>query len=118
MWSDVFGIEIDGWYLDLPGLNCRDNAAREERPLGDWLMTTRGGHDHLVFKHLGITPRGLVLEETATHKQGGNVVVNKTELLQISEQPLDESLFEVPPDYKPAEKHTVQMSAEPQPSEP
>ena len=111
--------EIDGCYLDLPGLNCRDNAAHEDRPPGEWLMLIRGGAlDHLVFKHLGTAPRGLAVEESATQKQAGNVVVSKTELLKISEQPLDESLFEVPSNYNPAEKHMSQMGPDPQPSEP
>jgi len=38
--------------------------------------------------------------------------------LKISEQPLDESLFEVPSNYNPAEKHMSQMGPDPQPSEP
>jgi hypothetical protein len=105
-------VEIDGWYLDLPGLNCGEDSTRENfPPLGEWMMLVRGAaHDHLIFKNLGTPPRGLVVEESSTHRQAGNTIVNKTELLEASDQPLDESLFEVPPDYVPREKpesHTL-----------
>jgi len=97
--------DIDGWYVDLPGLNCR--AAMPERfpPfIGGWFVTREvGSHDHLIYKVEGSAPRGYTVEETSTQTAGGNVVVNKTELLEFSEQPLDESLFEIPGDYTPAE---------------
>jgi hypothetical protein len=50
------------------------------------------------------------VEETAKQRQAGNTIVNKTELVEVSDQPLDESLFEVPPDYVLKEKpegHTL-----------
>ena len=65
-------------------------------------MLVRGSvHDHPIFKILGTPPHGLVVEETAKQRQAGTVIVNKTELLEVSDQPLDEALFEVPPDYVP-----------------
>jgi len=116
-------VEIDGWYLDLPGLNCGEDSARENfPPLGEWMMLVRGAaHDHLIFNNLGTPPRGLIVEESSTQRQAGNTIVNKTELLEASDQPLDEALFEVPPDYVPREKpesHTLQKipdSNSPQP---
>jgi hypothetical protein len=116
-------VEIDGWYLDLPGLYCLEASTRENGPpIGSWLMLVRGDiHDHLIFKALGTPPRGLVLEETATQRQAGNTIVNKTELLEVSDQPLDEALFEVPPDYVPREKpegHTLHRIPDSNSSEP
>jgi hypothetical protein len=116
-------VEIVGWYLDLPGLNCGEDSARENfPPLGEWMMLVRGAaHDHLIFNNLGTPPRGLIVEESSTQRQAGNTIVNKTELLEASDQPLDEALFEVPPDYVPREKpesHTLQKipdSNNPQP---
>jgi hypothetical protein len=74
-------------------------------------MLVRGSiRDHMVFKITGAPPRGLVVQETAKQRQAGNTIVNKTELLQVSNQPHDEALFEVPPDYVPRENpegHTV-----------
>jgi hypothetical protein len=97
--------DIDGWYVDLPGLNCRTAMPERFPPfIGGWIVTREaGGHDHLVYKFEGTAPRGYAVEETSTERSGGNVVVNKTELLEFSEQPLDESLFEVPEDYTPGE---------------
>jgi hypothetical protein len=51
-----------------------------------------------------------IRRRVAKQRQAGNTIVNKTELLEVSDQPLDESLFEVPPDYVPREKpegHTL-----------
>jgi hypothetical protein len=105
-------VEIDGWYLDLPGLYCHEDSTHENGPpIAAWLMLVRGSiRDHMIFKIVGTPPRGLVVEETAKQRQAGNTIVNKTELLEASDQPLDESLFEVPPDYVLKEKlggHTL-----------
>ena len=99
-------VEIDGWYLDLPGLYCHENSTYENGPpIAGWLMLVRGSfRDHMIFKVLGTPPRGVVIEETATQRQAGNKIVNKTELLEVSDQPLDESLFEVPSDYVPRQR--------------
>jgi len=108
-------VEIDGWYLDLPGLHCRADSAREDRPpVMDWITLVRAGaHDHLIFKNHGPVPRGFKVEETATQRQAGNIIVNKIELLEVSDQPLDEALFEVPSDYVPRdlpERHILRDS--------
>lgn len=87
--------EIDGWYIDIPGMNCR--AAGTER-MG-WSMVWSGVQDRIVFKQLGATPLGLPVEKTETKTEAERVTVTKTEFLQISELPLDESLFEVPAGY-------------------
>ncbi len=88
-------IETDGWYIDIPGMYCR--ATGTER-MG-WSMASSGLQDRIVFKQLGAAPLGLPVEKTETKTEAGRVNVTKTELLQISEQPLDESLFEVPAGY-------------------
>lgn len=95
--------EADSWYLDLPGLNCRAETPRGFTPLVIGLVRALPGksHDRVVFKTNGIEPHGLVIEETSTQRSEGNVIVNKVELLEVSEQALDDSLFEVPADYAP-----------------
>ncbi len=105
-------VEIDGWYLDLPGLYCHENSSRlNAPPVTEWLMMVRGSiRDHMIFNVMGTSPRGLVVEETAKQEQDGNTIVNRTELIEVSTQSLDDSLFEVPPDYVPKEKpvgHTL-----------
>jgi hypothetical protein len=88
--------EIDGWYLDLPGLYCRGAS----KGMG-WIA---GGPriDRMVFKQLGTANRGFAIEENYKKSEDGYVFVHKTEMLQISEKPLDDSLFEIPADYSPA----------------
>jgi len=107
-------VEADSWYLDLPGLHCLASNPRRTMPLfPGFLMAPH--HDHVVFKHVGIEPQGLVIEETSVEKSDGNVMTNKTELLEVSEQPLDDSLFEVPPDFTQAQPHMeMQQRIEPE----
>jgi hypothetical protein len=94
--------EIDGWYLDLPGLYCQDTSTQK---MG-WSTAWPGRRDRIVFKRLGTAARGLAIEETDTKNEDGKVFVQKIELLEISEKPLDESLFEVPAGYSLAPPKT------------
>jgi hypothetical protein len=96
--------EVDGWYIDLPGVYCQDNS---RRGMG-WSTVWPGRRDRVLFKRLGTAPRGFAVEETTTKSVGEKVFVSKIELLEVSEQPLDESLFEMPAGYSPAKLKTVQ----------
>jgi len=90
--------EVDGWYLDLPGLYCQDSKS-----VGTgWVSVASGKHDRVTFKRLGAAPRGYPIEETTRTIQPGRTDVSKTELLEFSEAPLDSSLFELPATYAPA----------------
>lgn len=91
--------EVDGWYLDLPGVYCQDASSQK---MGWSALWTGGRRDRMVFKRLGTAPRGFAIEETTTKNEGERVFVTKIELMEISEKPLDESLFEAPPGYSPA----------------
>ena len=103
--------DIDGWYIDLPGLNCRSEMPDRIPPnVGGWYVTRQiGSHDHLIYKQVGTASRGYAIQEMSTERSDGNVVVNKTELVEFSEAPLDDSLFEVPEDYTPAEPPQPRM---------
>jgi len=94
---------VDGWYIDLVGVGC---LQRDPESLGAelalMLFHTGGRHDHVIIKRIGNGQRGYAVEETATIKEEHNVVVRKRELLEFSDQPLNPSLFELPPDYSPA----------------
>jgi hypothetical protein len=90
--------EVDGWYIDLPGMYCQDNT---KQGMG-WSTAWSGRRDRVLFKRLGTAPRGFAVEEATTKNEAQRVFVTKIELLEISEKPLDESLFEVPPDYSPS----------------
>jgi hypothetical protein len=95
--------KIDGWYLDIPGWHCDQPAAWPPFAIAGWHRPlSSGGRDRFVFKYEGDTPQGYPVEESSTEKSAGNVIVNKTELIEISDAPLDDALFDVPPDYTPA----------------
>jgi hypothetical protein len=97
--------EIDGWYLDLPGLFCQDSS---KQGMGWSTVWSGRRRDRVLFKRIGTAPRGFAVEETTTKTEGERVFIQKIEFLEISEKPLDESLFEVPPDYSPAPSKTGQ----------
>jgi len=90
--------EVDGWYIDLPGLSCR-----ESRGVGfGYVVATSGKRDHIQIKRLGTAPHGYVVEETNRQTEAGRTTISKVELLEFSEAPLDASLFDVPAEYSPA----------------
>ena len=99
--------EIDGWYIDIPGMSCR-NIDLEREPVGIGLgfaaPPSAGQFPRLEIKHTGTGRRGFAIEETSRETGEGNVLVNKTKLVEFSEEPLDPSLFEVPSDYTEAER--------------
>jgi hypothetical protein len=92
--------EVDGWYVDLPNLSCLSEERGAQPFVSGWLVrTASGAHDRFEYVKTGNATVGFTVEETSTVRSEGNVVINKTELLEFSDQPLDDSLFEVPPDY-------------------
>ena len=93
--------ERDGWYIDLP-VDCFDWAARLEF----WDTTPVAPGMRLIRRGSG--RRGYPVIETirspnSTFINGAAVTVTSTqELVAVSEQVLDASLFTVPPGYRPA----------------
>ena len=90
--------EVDGWYIDLPGLSCR-----EPRGVGfGYVVATSGKRDRVQIKRLGTAPHGYAVEETSRQTEASRTTISKVELLEFSEAPLDASLFDVPAEYSPA----------------
>jgi hypothetical protein len=90
--------EVDGWYIDLPGLSCRDS-----RGVGfGYVAATSGKRDRIQIRRLGTASRGYPVEETSRQTEAGRTTISKVELLEFSEAPLDASLFDVPAEYSPA----------------
>ena len=91
--------ETDGWYIDLPGFGCEEQASS-----GFARLVAIGGNrqDRFQIKWLGKAPRGYPIEETSLTTELGNKTINKVELLEISEAPLDASIFELPAGYRQA----------------
>ena len=102
--AKVGKVEADGWYLDLPGLNCREDVQPTLlTPLYLPLLAHQSPdqHDRVVVNRVGVEPHGLLIEGISRQISDGNRILNKTEFLGASEEPIDESLFEVPPDFTP-----------------
>jgi len=87
--------ETDGWYIDLPGFGCQEQASSGFAWLGS-------GQDRLQIKWLGKAPRGYPIEETSLRTEAGNKTISKVELTEISEAPLDPSIFKLPVGYRQA----------------
>jgi hypothetical protein len=90
--------ERDGWYVDLPGLYCRDSTSVQS----GWLAAWSGRQDRVILKRLGVANLGYPIEETARKTEGSWTGISTIELLEFSEAPLDASLFELPAGYSPA----------------
>ena len=90
----------DGWYVDLPSPSCGDDdqeaflIARVSRP-GD-----PPGRMEVV--HRGTARRGFAVIETDRTEAPDGAWTQSTELIEVSDRPIDASVFEVPPDYRPA----------------
>jgi hypothetical protein len=93
--------ETDGWYIDLPGLGCSDAATTAYLSAGE-AIRPGGLRDRHYYKIKGAASRGYVIEETTHFTQTGGTTVDRVELIELSEHPLDSSLFDVPRDYRPA----------------
>lgn len=91
-------METDGWYIDLPGWNCRDDSGREQ---GISMLSNGRRLPRFVFHQLGTARRGFPIDETTVTTQSGRSKTSRTEFLEISESQLDPALFELPADYTP-----------------
>ncbi|HYW69768.1 MAG TPA: hypothetical protein VE961_01960 [Pyrinomonadaceae bacterium] len=107
-------IERDGWYINLEyGLNC----GSERPPQAPNRMPTGGCRDTYRFKHTGVTNLGYPLIETTKMfgPDGQTVTFTMTkEVIELSRQPLDAALFDVPAGYTQAnsqqEMYSMSMS--------
>jgi hypothetical protein len=93
--------ETDGWYIDLPGLGCQEQAS-SGFGFARLSVSTGNRQDRLQIKWLGKAPRGYPIEETSLITEAGNKTISKVELMEISEAPLNPSIFELPAGYRRA----------------
>lgn len=91
-------METDGWYIDLTfGLNCETGASSMmRRP-----PTAGGCRDRVRFNRQGAARTGYPLMETTTmYGPNGEVIFTSTkEVIELSREPLDAALFDVPAGY-------------------
>jgi len=91
-------METDGWYIDFSfGLNCEVG-----RPQLMGAPPARNGcRDRVSYKRVGTGRTGYPLMETTTsYGPNGSVVFSTTkEVIELSREPLDATLFDVPAGY-------------------
>lgn len=91
-------MDTDGWYINLEyGLNCGSST----KPPRMGPPATGGCRDRYDIKNTGPSNLGFPLVETMTmYGEGGQAMFTRTqEVVDISRQPLDAALFDVPPGY-------------------
>jgi hypothetical protein len=91
-------MEIDGWYIDLSfGLNCETGGA----PMMAGPPAGGGCRDSVRFNRKGAARTGYALQETTTmYGPNGEVSFTSTrEVVELSREPLDAALFDVPAGY-------------------
>jgi len=92
--------ETDGWYIDIKyGLDCQN--LRAATPTAG----STGGRctDQFRFKQVGVANLGFPVDLTMTHYNAdGSSTTMRREVLELSRQPLDAALFELPAGYTEA----------------
>lgn len=96
-----FKMELDGWYIDFSyGLQC--DVPQVQTPYNP--SAAGGCRDRYEFKSTGNVKRGYPLIETMTmYGPDGRVVTTTTkEVVELSREPLDAALFDIPTGYTEA----------------
>jgi hypothetical protein len=88
---------MDGWYLDVPEPNCWHGVQAET-----FVVASLGSLPNLKFERRGNGRRGYAIEETQRYSTASGTHVTRIDLVEVSEAPLDDALFEPPRDYQPA----------------
>ena len=92
-------METDGWYIDFSfGLNCDTGG---HAPMGMPQSRSGGCRDTVRFNRQGAARTGYALQETTTsYGPDGRVAFSSTkEVVELSREPLDAALFDVPAGY-------------------
>jgi hypothetical protein len=95
-------METDGWYIDLSaGLDCELGRSQ----MMAYRPAPGGCRDQTSFRRLGTAKTGYPLVETTTmYGPDGSVTFTSTkEVLELSREPLQASLFEIPAGYTEAQ---------------
>jgi hypothetical protein len=99
----------DGWYVDLetrPSCERFDGHAHTFLIASRQTATGRSELPVVAFKDIGAPERGFPLELTTTWQrrrgEGESPAVSRKEVTQLSHEPLDPGLFEIPHGYRPS----------------
>ncbi len=90
--------EIDGWYIDLPHLNCEDRGDQPPTTVA-WLTIP---NERVRFSQTGTGKRGYPVEEISRTTMRGQTYETRMELLEASSDSLDPRLFDLPAGYNRA----------------
>ncbi len=105
--------ERDGWYIDLNyEFNCRTERPPQVPVPGR--APRAGCQDRVRFRHSGTTNLGYPARETMTMygPDGSATFTTTREVIELSRQPLDPGLFDIPAGYTEA-KNAQEMYAAP-----
>ena len=94
-------MELDGWYIDFSyGLQC--DLPQTQTPYNP--SAAGGCRDRYEFKSVGNVKKGYPLIETMTmYGADGSVMTTTTkEVVELSREPLDSALFDIPTGYTEA----------------
>jgi hypothetical protein len=91
--------ETDGWYIDLDGLGCSKETTTAYLMVGE-VAGPGGLPDRHHYETRGTANRGYAIEETTRITRQGRTDVQRAELIELSEHPLDSSLFDTPREYR------------------
>jgi len=94
--------ETDGWYIDLRGLDCSDVETDAYYLAFAEVVKPGGLRDRQNYRTKGTAMRGYAIAETNRVTQSGTTEVDSVKLIELSERPLDSSMFDISPDYRPA----------------
>lgn len=109
--SNQMRMDTDGWYINLEyGLSC----GPDEKPPQTGRTASGGCRDRYQFKRTGPSKLGYPLIETTTMygADGNAMFARTTEVIELSRQPLDAALFDIPAGYTEA-KSQQEMSGTP-----
>ena len=90
--------ERDGWYIDFSfGLDCNQGGSYA----ANYPVAPGGCRDRIQFKQLGAARTGYPLMETTTMYGADNkaMFTSTKEVVELSREPLDTALFDVPAGY-------------------
>lgn len=94
-------MEMDGWYIDFNyGFDCDSTGAQ----MANRYVAPGGCRDRVAMKQLGTGRKGYPLIETMTmYGPNGQVMFSSTkEVLELSREPLDAALFDLPAGFTEA----------------
>ncbi len=103
-------MEIDGWYIDATfALDCDSNRQYTYRPPA----SAGGCRDRYETKTIGTAKKGFPVYEkmTMVGANGASSFSTINEVVEISQATLEQSLFEIPPDYRQVEDFSSAFSA-------